>query len=68
MRDGDTKIRVYDKEYNETFDIALEPPDIILYARESTSALSLREFVREVFEDLDSTYSLGKKQNPVAVE
>ncbi len=68
IRDGGTKVRVFDTEHDETFDIALEPPNIVLYARENTSALSLREFVREVYEDLDSTYSLDKKQSPVAVK
>jgi len=68
IRDGATKIRVFDTEHDETFDIALEPPNIILYARDTTSALSLREFVREVYESLDSTYSLDKKQSPVAVK
>lgn len=68
IRDGGTKIRVFDTEHDETFDVALEPPNIVLYARETTSALSLREFVREVYENLDSTYSLAKKQNPVAIQ
>lgn len=68
IRDGGTKLRVWDTEHDETFDVALEPPDIVLYARDSTTALSLREFVREVYEELDSTYSLQKRQNPVAVQ
>lgn len=68
FRDGGTKIRVWDTEHDEIFDVAIEPPDIILYAQDSTTALSLREFVREVYQDLDSTYSLQKRQNPVAVQ
>lgn len=68
LRDGGTKIRVFDSEHDEIFDVALEPPDIVLYARDSTTALSLREFVREVYEELDSTYSLDKSQNPVAIQ
>jgi len=68
IRDSGTKIRVFDKEHSETFDIALEPPNIILYARGSTTALSLREFVREVYSELDSTYSLQKQQSPVAIK
>jgi len=67
LRDGGTKIRVFDTEHDETFDVALEPPEIVLYTRRTTSALSLREFVREVYTELDSTYSLEKKQNPVAI-
>jgi hypothetical protein len=68
IRDGGTKLRVWDTEHDETFDVALEPPNIILYARDSTTALSLREFVREIYEDLDSTYSLRKQQNPMAIQ
>jgi hypothetical protein len=67
IRDSGRKIRVFDTEYDETFDIALEEPDIILYARKSTTALSLRDFVRKVYDELDSTYSLSKSENPVAV-
>ncbi len=68
LRDGGTKIRVFDTEHDETFDVALEPPDLVLYARDTTTALSLREFVREVYEELDSTYSLKKSQSPVAIQ
>ena len=68
IRDGGRKIRVFDAEYDEMFDVALEGPDIILYARESTTALSLRSFVREVYDEFDSTYSLSKSQNPIAVQ
>lgn len=67
IRDEGTKIRVFDTEHDETFDVALEPPDLVLYARSSTSSLSLRAFVREVYSELDSTYSLEKRQNPVAI-
>jgi len=68
IRDGGRKIRVFDTDHGETFDIALEPPDIILYARQTTTAPSLRDFVREVYDDLDSTYSLNKMQNSIARE
>jgi hypothetical protein len=60
IRDCGTKLRVFDTDHGETFDVAFEPPNIILYARSSTTALSLRDFVRDVFEDLDSTYDLSK--------
>ena len=68
IRDSGRKIRVYDTEHQETFEVALEPPNLILYARETTTALSLRSFVRDVYDDLDSTYSLSKSDNPVAVQ
>jgi hypothetical protein len=61
-------LRVIDTHHDEIFDLALEPPDIILYARETTTALSLRSIVQDVFEDLDSTYSLEKKENPIAAQ
>lgn len=63
---GDNTLRVLDLHHDEIFDVALEDPDIILYARETTTALSLRSFVQDIFEKLDSTYSLEKKENPVA--
>lgn len=68
IRDGGRKVRVFDTEYNETFDVAVEGPNLILYARDATTALSLRSFVREVYDKLDSTYSLSKSQNPVAIK
>lgn len=67
IRDSRRKVRVFDTEHDELFDVAIEGPDIILYARDSTTALSLRSFVRKVYEKLDSTYSLNKSHNPVAI-
>ncbi|RDI69566.1 hypothetical protein [Halopelagius longus] len=68
IRDSGRKVRVFDTEYSETFDVAVEGPNIILYARDTTTALSLRSFVRKVYDKLDSTYSLSKSQNPVAIK
>lgn len=68
IRDSGKKIRVFDTDHDEVFDVAVEGADIILYARESTTSLSLRSFVREIFDDFDSTYSLSKSQNPVAIQ
>lgn len=68
FRDGGRKIRVYDSDFKEFFDVALEPPEIVLYTRESTTALSLRSFVKRVYDELDSTYSIEKVENPIAVE
>ena len=61
-RDLGRKLRVLDTEYDETFDLAPEAPDILLYARDTTTALSLRGFVRRVYENLDSTYRLRKSE------
>jgi len=58
-------LRVYDTHHNEIFDLALEDPDIILYPRETATAMSLRDIVQEIFE-YDSTYSQTKVENPVA--
>jgi hypothetical protein len=66
-RRGDDTLRVYDSRHEEIFDIALEQPNIILYPRESATALSLRSFVQNVFEKFDSTYSLSKVENSIAV-
>jgi hypothetical protein len=66
-RDEDT-LRVIDTHHNEIFDLALEPPNIILYARDTTTALSLRSIVQDIFDKLDSTYSLEKKENPIAAQ
>jgi hypothetical protein len=60
---GDDTFFVQDKEHEEVFEIALEPPNIILYARENTTALSFRSFCQEILDEFDSTYSLEKKQN-----
>jgi hypothetical protein len=65
IRDSGQKIRVFDTDHDEIFDAALEPPDIILYTRQTTTALSLRDFVRKVYDDLDSTYSLNKMESPI---
>lgn len=65
-RDSGRKLRVFDGECDETFDIAPEAPDIVLYARETTTALSLRAFVKRVYEHLDSTYRLRKSETVVA--
>jgi len=63
---GDDTIFVHDSEHQEIFEVGLEPPDIILYARESTSALSLRSFCQDIIDEFDSTYSIQKRQNRIA--
>lgn len=63
---GEDTVFVHDTEHQEIFEVALEPPNIILYARESTSALSLRSFCQEIIDEFDSTYSIQKRQNTIA--
>lgn len=64
-RRGENTFRVCDSHHGEIFDIAVEPPDIVIYPRESATALSLRDIVQDIF-DYDSTYSHEKVENPVA--
>lgn len=64
---GDETLRVYDTYHEEIFDLALEPPNIIIYPRESATSLSLRDIVQSIFE-FDSTYTLEKVENPVAAQ
>ena len=63
-RERDT-LRVHDTHHDEIFDLAVEGPDIIVYPRETATAMSLRDIVQEIFE-YDSTYSHEKVENPVA--
>lgn len=58
-------LRVCDSRYGELYDIALEPPNIIIYPRPSATAVSLRAIVKEIFE-FDSTYEHRKVEGPVA--
>ncbi len=64
QRDQNT-LRVYDTYHEEIFDLAVERSNIILYPRESATAMSLRDVVQEIYE-YDSTYSHKKVENPVA--
>lgn len=65
QRDENT-LRVFDTHHDEIFDLAVEGPDIILYPRESATAMSLRDVVQAIYK-YDSTYSQKKVENPVAV-
>lgn len=59
-------LRVVDKDHEEIFDIAVEPPDIIIYPRESATAHSMRDIVQNIY-DYDSTYSHNKVEDRVGV-
>lgn len=65
---GDDTYFIYDKEHEEVFELGLEEPDIVLHARETTTALSLRRFCRNVLDELDSTYSVRKKETRVKAQ
>lgn len=66
LRD-ETTVRVYDTYHDELFDLALEPPDIIIYPRESATAHSLRDIVQDIYE-YDSTYSHKKIENGIGIQ
>ena len=62
---GDDTLMVYDEDHEEVFEVALEPPNIILYPKEGTTALSLRSFAQKILDEFDSTYTLTKRTNSV---
>ena len=51
---------VFDKEHKEPFEVGVEGSDIVLYAKEGTSATTFREFCRIVLTEFQSTYSVEK--------
>jgi len=51
---------IHDKKHGELFELAIEDDDLVLFARESTTALSLRDFCKNILADFDSTYNLNK--------
>lgn len=62
---GDDTLFVHDKKHSEVIEVALEPPDIVVYAQESTSSLSLRAFCKSIIDEFDSTYTLNKVSGSV---
>ncbi|MDL0140765.1 hypothetical protein PNP85_14795 [Halobacterium salinarum] len=64
---GDTFF-VYDKEHEEVFEVGIESNELVLHARETTTALSLRAFTRIVLDSFDSTYSVRKKETRVKAQ
>lgn len=57
---GEDSFFVFDKEHEEVFEIGIEPPNIAVHARETTTAMSLRSFCQLVIDEFDSTYSIRK--------
>lgn len=51
---------VHDEDHGEIFELGVEGANIVLHARESTTALSLRDFCQRVLDGFDSTYSIEK--------
>lgn len=54
------KFYVFDKDHDEPFEVTVEGDDLTLYAKETTTAATFRDFCSLVFEEFDSTYSLEK--------
>ncbi|WEL18727.1 Uncharacterized protein SVXHr_2583 [Halorhabdus sp. SVX81] len=65
---GDDTFFVYDKEHEEVFELGIESNELVLHARETTTAYSLRAFCRTVLDEFDSTYSLRKKETRVKAQ
>jgi hypothetical protein len=65
---GEDTVFIYDKEHQEVFELGIEGTELVLHARETTTALSLRSFCRTILDEFDSTYSLRKKEMRVKPE
>lgn len=65
---GEDTFFVYDKEHEEVFEVGIESNELVLHARETTTALSLRAFCRTILDSFDSTYSLRKKETRVKAQ
>lgn len=62
---GEDTFFVYDKDHEEVFEVGIESNELVLHARETTTALSLRAFCRTILDTFDSTYSVRKKETRV---
>lgn len=65
---GENTFFVYDKDHEEVFELGIESTDLVLHARESTTALSLRSFCKTILDTFDSTYSVRKKETRVSAQ
>jgi len=52
---------VHDKEHGEVFELGIEGTSLVLHARETTTALSLRGFCQRILNKFDSTYTIQKQ-------
>lgn len=62
---GESTFFIHDKHHDEIFELGIESPELVLHARETTTALSLRGFCKNILDEFDSTYSLRKKETEV---
>lgn len=58
---GEETFFVHDKEHGEVFELGIEGTSLVLHARETTTALSLRSFCQRILDDFDSTYTIQKQ-------
>ena len=58
---GEESFFVHDKEHGEVFELGIEGTSLVLHARETTTALSLRSFCQRILDDFDSTYTIQKQ-------
>lgn len=65
---GNDTFFIHDRHHDEIFELGIETPDLVLHARESTTALSLRSFCKKILDEFDSTYSIRKKETEVALQ
>jgi len=63
---GENTFFIHDKHHEEIFELGIESPELVLHARETTTALSLRNFCKNILDEFDSTYSIRKKETEVA--
>lgn len=64
---SDNTLRIWDQNHQEIFDLAVEAPDIVIYPKSSTTAMSIRDIISEIFE-FDSTYDQTKIEQKVSTE
>jgi len=62
---GENTFFIHDKNHEEIFELGIESPELVLHARETTTALSLRSFCKNILDEFDSTYSIRKKETEV---
>lgn len=58
---------VFDKENNEPFEIGVEGRDLVLHAKEATTARTFRDFCHLILEEFNSTYQVEKKSGKLRV-
>lgn len=58
---------VFDKDTNEPFEIGVEGQDLVLHAKEATTAQTFRDFCHLILENFNSTYQVEKTSGKLRV-